>query len=70
MSNKYEKIRDLLVCQICNLTYAHPIKLPCGKTICKAHLLESSGSFLSDYECSFCRLTHEIPAKGCHPNFS
>jgi WD40 repeat protein len=69
MSNKCEKIRDLLLCQICNLTYEHPIRLPCGKTICKSHILDSSGCFLKDYECSFCHLTHEIPTKGYHPNF-
>ncbi len=32
-----EKIRQSLVCQICDFIYKQPVKLPCGKTICKSH---------------------------------
>jgi WD40 repeat protein len=62
--DSYEKIRNSLVCQICDLIYKQPIKLPCGKSICKSHLLD-----LNEFDCKFCQSKHKIPSRGFHPNF-
>jgi hypothetical protein len=60
----FEKIRQSLICKICDLIYKQPVKLPCGKTICKSHLLD-----LDEFNCKFCQSTHKIPPRGFHPNF-
>jgi WD40 repeat protein len=65
----FEKIRHSLVCQICDLIYKQPIKLPCGKSICKSHLLDLNGTLLSEFYCKFCQSKHKIPSRGFHPNF-
>jgi WD40 repeat protein len=62
--DSFEKMRNSLVCQICDLIYKQPVKLPCGKTICKSHLLD-----LNEFYCKFCQSKHKIPSRGFHPNF-
>jgi hypothetical protein len=62
--DSFETIRQSLVCQICDLIYKQPVKLPCGKTICKSHLLD-----LIEFDCKFCQSKHKIPPRGFHPNF-
>jgi WD40 repeat protein len=67
--DSYEKIRNSLVCQICDLIYKQPVKLPCGKSICKSHLLDLNGSLLNEFYCKLCQSKHKIPSRGFHPNF-
>jgi WD40 repeat protein len=67
--DSFEKIRHSLVCQICDLIYKQPIKLPCGKSICKSHLLDLNGSLLNEFYCKLCQSKHKIPSRGFHPNF-
>jgi WD40 repeat protein len=62
--DSFEKIRHSLVCQICDLIYKQPVKLPCGKTICKTHLHD-----LNEFDCKLCRSSHMIPPRSFHPNF-
>jgi WD40 repeat protein len=61
--DSFEKIRHSLICQICDFIYKQPIKLPCGKTICKSHLLN-----LNEFNCKLCQSIHKI-SRGFHPNF-
>ena len=63
------KFRSSLTCMICDLIYTNPVKLPCTKTICKYHLLNSHGSFLKEFSCTFCASNHQVPDRGFHPNF-
>jgi WD40 repeat protein len=67
--DSFEKIRHSLKCQICDLIYKQPIKLPCGKSICKSHLLDLNGSLLNEFYCKLCQSKHKIPLRGFHPNF-
>jgi hypothetical protein len=67
--DSFEKKRHSLKCQICDLIYKQPVKLPCGKSICKTHLLDLNGSFLSELYCKFCQSKYKIPSRGLHPNF-
>jgi hypothetical protein len=67
--DSFEKNRHSLVCQICDLIYKQPVKLPCGKSICKSHLLDLNGSLLNEFYCKFCQSKHKIPSRGFHPNF-
>ncbi len=67
--NKHEKMRSSLLCQLCCLIYENPVKLPCNKSICKAHLFDSNGTFLKEFECQYCQTTHFLPMRGLHPNF-
>jgi WD40 repeat protein len=53
-----------LICQICDLIYKQPVKLPCGKSICKSHLLD-----LTEFDCKLCQYKHNIPSRGFYPNF-
>ena len=65
------QLKDSLTCQICNLVYDKPVKLPCSKTICKSHLYDSNGILNSTFECKFCPLRrHQIPPKGFQTNFN
>jgi WD40 repeat protein len=65
----FEKISSSLVCQICDFIYKQPVKLSCGKSICKSHLFDLNGSLLTEFYCKFCQSAHHIPSKGLHPNF-
>ena len=47
--NKYEKLRSSLICHFCCLIYENPVKLPCKKSICKSHLLDSNGNFQTSF---------------------
>jgi hypothetical protein len=67
--DSFEKIRHSLVCQICDLIYKQPIKLPCGKSICKSHLLDLNGSLANEFNCELCQSKHKTPLRGFHPNF-
>jgi hypothetical protein len=67
--DSYEKIRNSLVCQICDLIYKQPVKLSCGKSICKSHLLDLNGSLANEFNCKSCQSKHNIPSRGFHPNF-
>jgi WD40 repeat protein len=58
--DSFEKTRQSLICQICDLIYKEPVKLPCGKS----HLLDQN-----EFDCKFCQSTHKIPTRGFHPNF-
>jgi WD40 repeat protein len=62
--NSFEKIHHSLICQICDLIYKQPVKLPCGKSICKSHLLN-----VNEFNCKLCQSKHKIPSRGFHPNF-
>ena len=62
--DSFEKIRHSLICQICDLIYKQPIKLSCGKSICKSHLLD-----LNEFYCKFCQSKHKITSRGFYPNF-
>jgi WD40 repeat protein len=62
--DSFEKMRNSLVCQICDLIYKQPVKLPCGKSICKSHLHD-----LNEFDCKFCQSKHKILSRGFHPNF-
>jgi hypothetical protein len=64
--SSFEKFRKSLSCPICNLVYKQPVKLPCGKTICKCHLQDSNKSLLN---CTFCHLEQKTPSNGFYPNF-
>ena len=66
---KYEKLRSSLICNYCCLIYDSPVKLPCNKSICKSHLLDSNGIFLKEFECQYCQTNHFLPMRGLHPNF-
>ena len=68
--NKYEKIRQSLLCQVCSLIYENPVKLPCHKmTLCKSHLIDSNESYLKEFECRMCQIKHTLPTTGLHSNF-
>ncbi len=69
MNKEQVKYRSLLTCMICDLIYKNPVKLPCTKTICKSHLLNSNGFFLKEFSCTFCTCNHQVPVRGFHPNF-
>ena len=66
---KYEKLRSSLTCHYCCLIYENPVKLPCNKSICKSHLLDSNGTFLKEFECHNCQTNHFLPMRGLHSNF-
>ena len=67
--NKYEKLRSSLICHYCCLVYENPVRLPCNKSICKSHLLDSNETFLKEFECQHCQTNHFLPMRGLHPNF-
>jgi hypothetical protein len=67
--DSFEKKRHSLKCQICDLIYKQPVKLPCGKSICKSHLHDQSGSLLNEFYCKLCQSKHKIPSRSFHPNF-
>ena len=58
-------LKASLSCKICHLIYENPIKLPCGKSICKFHLHDKSEMFT----CQFCKSSHVIPKQRFYPNF-
>ena len=64
-----ENTESLLICKMCNLIFERPIKLPCRKTICNSHLLDSNGNYLTEFDCQFCQNKHEVSIRGFHPNF-
>ena len=50
-----------------NLRIANQV--PCGRTVCNSHLLDSSGCFQTSFNSQLCTNQHDIPLKGFYPNF-
>ena len=69
MNDKMSQNNSLLVCKVCNLIYELPVKLPCGKSLCRTHLLDSNGALKAHYDCIFCENVHLIPPNGFRTNF-
>lgn len=52
-------IDDIIKCQICKKILNSPVSLPCGESICRAHILDKTQIF-----CLECHKPHPIPSEG------
>jgi len=60
---QFEKINDLFNCKICKDVLVDPILLPCGETVCKAHVDE-----IIKGKCMLCTGVHTVPKEGFPEN--
>lgn len=65
MTNNY-RLKQLLICKICNQIYDEPIILPCGNFICSSHAYIETTNNL--FKCKICNIEHPIPTDGFSEN--
>ena len=63
-------LKSSLTCQVCKLIFDRPVRLPCGKSICRIHVCEPNRDVKVQFDCFFCKSIHQVPSRGFSPNFN
>lgn len=64
---KFDKIKNLFDCSLCNSLLVDPVSLPCGFNVCKQHIdqqLTNNPEERSTFKCEKCQDEHHIPKRG------
>ncbi len=56
---KLERFKSFFDCKLCSSLLKDPVTLPCGSTICQAHIASALQT-----ACSFCDKKHDLPEGG------
>lgn len=64
----FDDVNDIIRCRICSKLYTMPVTLPCGETICQAHLNEFEISRDKKFKCDLCTDEHILPENGFQAN--
>lgn len=65
MNLQRSKLSEILKCKICNNYLTEPCLLPCGKNVCKNHLIiETTEDNSKFYKCKLCNHDHRVFEEG------
>ena len=61
---KFDQLKDLFNCYLCNEILVSPVTIPCGHNVCKIHLYQlferSSSSEKQSIKCQLCHDFHSL----------